>query len=405
MSSTNSVEIKANEGVVIDGINSLINMIELIGQPFFPRNIMCAAYNGFFPVYDLKQIYNVFKRSNFQDCRISAYPPVTENSMFTPNLLLLDIDYDNDQVKENGLMYASQLNKTKVNKILKRLQVKFNIHNFMVMRTGNGRHILIPFLFDTPFEHIKEMNEILPFLISKSHRKRNNIISESFLPFAKKYLSNNQADQGNYPNFASVFLRVPGTINMKMKYGVADIVQIEHEWSYDKNSIVSFGDLYPSTKLFFKFLTHMRIVGDRQFYRKKKYGFWPRIGSIHRWIETVHDIPISDCRKRILWLILAPYAINVRKMTSENAFIWIKQWADKCNEKYPFEPYYNIDQKIDYYITLAEGNGHKPIGLDKVHSDELRLRVEGNISLWEFLSSKMEHSVLYDESKGGWQKV
>jgi hypothetical protein len=82
-------------------------MIELIGQPFFPRNIMCAAYSGFFPVNDLQHMYKVFKRSNFQDCRISAYPPVTENSMFTPNLLLLDIDYDDKQVKENGLMYAN----------------------------------------------------------------------------------------------------------------------------------------------------------------------------------------------------------------------------------------------------------------------------------------------------------
>jgi hypothetical protein len=130
----------------------------------------------------------------------------------------------------------------------------------MVMKTGNGRHILIPFLFDEPFERIQEMNEILPFLISKSYQKMNNVISEIFLQFAKKYLSNNQADQGNYPNFSSIFLRVPGSVNIKMKYGVADIVQIEHEWIFEKDSIVTFGDLHPSTKLFYDFMTHMRLI-------------------------------------------------------------------------------------------------------------------------------------------------
>ncbi|MPZ07284.1 MAG: hypothetical protein GEU26_12860 [Nitrososphaeraceae archaeon] len=408
MSNTSSsFTVKANENDVMDGINSIINMFETIDQPVFPRNIMCASYNGFFPVYDLKQMYNVFKRSNFQDCRISAYPSVNENSMLIPNLSLLDIDYDDDQVNSNGIIYADQLNKTKVNKILKRLQLKFGIQNFMIMRTGNGRHILIPFLFDTPFEYVQEMRDILPYLISRSHRKINNIMSESFLPFAKNYLSNNQADKGNYPNFASIFLRVPGSINMKMKFGVAEIVQMEYEWSYDKDSIASFGDLHPSTKLFYDFMHYMRLVAGRQL--ERKYRFKPRTvnrGSIYKSIEFLHDIAISDYRKRVLWLILAPYAVNVRKMRSENAFIWIKQWANKCNQTYPFEPGYNIDQKIDYYITLAEGNGHFPLSLDNLKPDEWQMKAEGKISLSEFIFSKMGNtSVLYDASKGGYQKV
>ncbi len=391
---SNTLTLKANENDVMDGINSIINMIELIGQPFFPRNIMCAAYTGFFPVYDLPQMYNVFKRSNFQDCRISAYPPVSENSMFIPNLLLLDIDYEDKQVRTNEIIYANQLNKTKVNKILKRLQVKFGIKNFMVVRTGNGRHILIPFLFDCPFEFLDEMRYIMPFLLSKSHRKMNNIMSENFLPFAKKYLSNNQADKGNYPTFSSVFLRVPGSINMKLKYGVPEIVQLEHEWSYEPESIVNFGDLHPETPLFHDFMHHMRIIAGNQYYRKRKYGFKPLGSSIYKLIEYVHETPISDCRKRVLWLLLAPYAINVRKMTSENAFIWIKQWADRCNKAYPFESGFDIDRKIDYYITVAEGNGHMPINLDRLNSDDWRMTTEGNITLLEFICSKLPHSTL-----------
>ena len=399
MSNTSSsFTLKANEDDVMDGINAILNIFETIDQPLFPRNIMTASYSGFFPVHDLKQMYKIFKRSNFQDCRISAYPPVTENSMFAPNLLLLDIDYDDTQVKTNGIIYADQLNKTKVNKILKRLQLKFGIQNFSVMRTGNGRHILIPFLFDTPFECVQEMRDILPYLISRSHRRINNIMSESFLPFAKKYLSNDQADKGNYPNFSSIFLRVPGSINMKMNYGVAEIVQLEHEWSYEKNTIVSFGDLHPSTDLFYDFMHHMRLIAGRQLEKKYKYGFKPRAIAVHRWIEVLHNTAISDCRKRALWLILAPYAINVKKMSSENAFIWIKEWADKCDQAYRFEPGFNIDQKIDYYIEVAEGNGHLPISFDKLNPDEWKMK--GGLSLSDLILHKMGNkSVLYDANR------
>ena len=264
----------------------------------------------------------------------------------------------------------------------------------MVVRTGNGRHILIPFMFDCPFEEIGEFKEIMNFLISKSPRHKNNIMSENFLSFAKKYLSRNQADKGNYPTFSSVFLRVPGSINMKMKYGVPQIVETEIEWSYEENSTVGFGDLHPDTPLFYDFMHHMRIVAGRQLYRKQKYGFRAPGSSIYKLIEYVHDTPISDCRKRILWLVLAPYAVNVRKMTSVNAFIWIKQWADKCHKAYPFEPGFNIDQKIDYYVALAEQNGHLPLNLDRLNTDDWRMKTEGNISVLDFIKSKLPSSSL-----------
>ena len=70
-----------------------------------------------------------------------------------------------------------------------------------------ARHILIPFLFDSPFEYIEEFSIFLPLMVAKNKKNANNIISEEFLPFAKRYFSSNQADLGNYPNFASMFLQ------------------------------------------------------------------------------------------------------------------------------------------------------------------------------------------------------
>lgn len=392
----NTFTLRANEGEVIDGINAILNMLENIGQPLFPRRIMTAAYSGAFTIDSLTHMYDAFKRANFQDCRISAYPPVNEETLFSPNLLLLDLDYDDEQVKTNGRTYADQIHKTKVNKILKRLQTKFHITNFMVVNTGNGRHILIPFGFDSPFEYIEEMRDILPYIMSSRYKRANNIMSESFLSFAKKYLSNNQADQGNHPNFASIFLRVPGTINMKMKYGTAEIVKIEHEWDYE-TELLNFGDLHEKTDIFYKYMTHMRLVAGKQLERKNTFRSVQ--SETRRWIEVLHNTAVSDCRKRILWLILAPYAINIKKMTHQDAFVWIKQWLDKCDRVYRIDSGFNVDEKIDYYLTVAKESEYLPISFKKLETDEWKMK--GGINLSDMLKNKMSttsKSVLYDSS-------
>ena len=73
MSNTSSsFTLRANEDEVIDGINSILNMLENIGQPLFPRRIMTVSYNGAFTIDSLTHMYDAFKRANFQDCRISA---------------------------------------------------------------------------------------------------------------------------------------------------------------------------------------------------------------------------------------------------------------------------------------------------------------------------------------------
>jgi hypothetical protein len=42
--------------------------------------------------------------------------------------------------------------------------------------------------------------------------------------------------------------------------------------------------------------------------------------------------PIGDYRKNAVSLILAPYLINIKKLSSDDAFNIIKEWLDKCNE-------------------------------------------------------------------------
>jgi hypothetical protein len=340
--SKTSFTLQANENDVMDGINSILNLLEMVNQDPFPRNIMCASYSGAFTVYDVRQMYCAFKKANFQDCRISAYPPIFENTKLIPNLILLDIGYDHHQVQINGVQYADKLNKTLVNKLLKRLQNKEHICNFMVMHTGNGRHIILPFLFDTPLEYVEELNYLLPSLMSSGSKKVNNIIGQHFLSFAKKYFSNGLADPLNYPKFSNIFLRVPGSINMKMKYGSAKIVRIEHECDYDNSLLPGIGDFnYDNSNVMSDFVDYLCLIDSEKQDRfrerytnssSKKSTLRARVKR-YNWIELLHDTAISDCRKRALWLIMAPYAINVKQMSAQQAFTWIKDWMLKCEKE------------------------------------------------------------------------
>jgi hypothetical protein len=388
-----AVPVHPDKNKVIDGINSILSMFEVIGQPVFPRNIMTAEYAGFFTVNNIGQLFDAFERAGFKDCRISAYPPIKENRMLIPNLLLLDLDYDHHLICNNSKEYADKILKNRTNRILKRLQLICKINNFMVMHTGNGRHIIIPFLFDTPFEYVEEFSTYLPLMASKNRRNANNIISEEFLPFAKKYLSNNQADLGNHPNFASMFLRVPGTINMKMKYGTMKIVKIEHEWGYESDTIPGFGDLHPDTDLFYDFMHHLALVTGNYQIKNRFIGAAngtarnKNTSRYYNWIEVLWNTGVSDCRKRIIWLILTPYAINIKRMSHGDAFTWIKQWTDRCNSISKFDSNYNVDEKIDYYLSVAKDTGYFPPSLEKLSTYQWELAE--SMDLYDLIRNKM----------------
>src|SRR5918996_5255362 len=78
------------------------------------------------------------------------------------------------------------------------------------------------------------------------------------------------------------------------------------------------------------------------------------------------EYTIPDCRKRVIWLILSRYAINNRKMTHQEAFIWIKNWIDRCNTVVTVTGI--TDEYINYYIGLAKASGYFPPSINKLES-------------------------------------
>ena len=58
------------------------------------------------------------------------------------------------------------------------------------------------------------------------------------------------------------------------------------------------------------------------------------------WIDSLLETPIEDHRKYVMWRILAPYLINVRELSKDEAFNVVRDWLNKCHQlrKLDFNP-------------------------------------------------------------------
>jgi hypothetical protein len=67
------------------------------------------------------------------------------------------------------------------------------------------------------------------------------------------------------------------------------------------------------------------------------------------WIEKLLETPLADYRKFAVWRILAPYLINIRKYSVDEASSVIKNWLDKCRSlrQLDFSPNYLIKHNIN----------------------------------------------------------
>jgi len=86
----------------------------------------------------------------------------------------------------------------------------------------------------------------------------------------------------------------------------------------------------------------------------------------YSWIEKLLETPISDHRKNCVWKILAPYLINVRKLSYDHSFVIISGWLDKCGKLRNLD--FNYKLKIKQDLNNAIKSGYFPAGLAKLNS-------------------------------------
>ena len=343
---TSSTNLTTTE--IENGLNFIIEHFDPIIL-YFPRTIMTKKSNGQITVYAKGEALQYFKESEFKDCRINAFrysSSLNSIEQWTPDLLFIDIDKSDFKSDRSCKLALSNT--------LKNIQEKLGGYP-TVLSTGGGYHIYQP-IEGIVFQNYKN--------IFDEFNNEYDLFNE-FLRFCKNFFSNNKADKNNNPSLKSCLLRIPESINSKYNTKVI-IIQ---KWNGYRPAI--------SEELLEDFRTHLiqkkideinyrqKILKVRKFSNNNNHSYY-------EWIDKkILANPFEDYRKTIIDLILAPYLINIKKMSYEESYQRIREWLDKCNSLKRLDNYRNFDHRIDYAIKNTIKKPHiGPMSLEKIKTDD-----------------------------------
>ena len=189
--------------------------------------------------------------------------------------------------------------------------------------------------------------------------------SLKFLRFAENNLTSGKSDPSHNPSFKSCMIRIPGSLNSKCSPDKNE-VKVYQKWDgYRPPISLLLGS-------FHAFLVDQKIKEMKLKKRiERRYGItFGQSNSIH-WIETLLQTPIEDYRKNAIALILAPYLINIRKISYDDAFSIIREWLTKCNELRHLDS--NFDYKIKNSLYTAMRKQTLPMRLDTLENKNREL--------------------------------
>ena len=354
--------------------NSVQNGLEFIlshlSPPHFPRNIMTHRLGRQILVHNIDEAMRYYRESEFLDCRISAYPPQPSTCSYvflgnglTPNLIMIDIDKSRFATER---AYKSALSKT-----LKNIEAELN-GKPTVIWSGNGCHLIQP--IDAVI--LEELDLFSPAVTGIDQP------SVKFLRWAEAYLSDDKSDPAHNKtiSFGNCMLRVPGSHNSKCvrtNDGILDEgkteVRILHEWNgHRPNMMLLIGSFH--AYLVDQKIKQSQRERQQQRRQRQKYNSTTSTeitpGTIP-WIEKLLTMSISDNRKYCIWRILAPYLVNVKKLTDEQSSQIMSEWLKKCNlvKRISFDE----ASRIRYDIQSAKKKGFYPIGWNQLKVENIDL--------------------------------
>ena len=101
-----------------------------------------------------------------------------------------------------------------------------------------------------------------------------------------------------------------------------------------------------------------------------------------KWIEKLMENPVDDGRHRLLWLVIAPYLVNVKKLSFEEAYEEAKRYFQECDRVKRLTR--RFDHEIRYYLQYAARKNLRPLSLRS-----LREKPEYQ-ELWGIVSKALE---------------
>ena len=324
-----------------NGIDFILNHLK---EPLFPRTISTYRSEGRqFEVFSKEEMIKAFEQSDFLDCRVNAYPSHIEYKGINrqaPNFLFIDLD--------SFTFETERAHKLALTNTLGNIKEKLSEAYPTVLWSGNGYHIYQPIeAFVLEEEEVFSRNEF-------------DQPSKAFLKFAEQYLSNNKSDSSHNPSFKSCMIRIPGTFNYKcILQGKDPEVRIMQKWNGYRPRINlllgSFHAYLVDQKKKTKELQRQKEIKQKYHTRNNNH---PSI-TVIPWIEILLQTPIPDYRKNTLSLILAPYMINVKKLSYDDAFDVIKDWLNRCNSIKRLDS--NFNYRIKYALENSMKNGYLPM--------------------------------------------
>jgi hypothetical protein len=166
-------------------------------------------------VFNIQEVLAYFRASNYEDCRINAYPSFTRYegiNRTAPTFLMIDIDLK-DFASKDKLDGA-------LKRVVKKIETGMRGHP-TVLWAGNGYHIYQPMA-----GFILEETDIFAKFIDQNRKD----LTSKFMQFAEDFLTNKKGDPQHNPTINSCLVRVPGTIKSKCGQ-VIRIVQSSQSYS------------------------------------------------------------------------------------------------------------------------------------------------------------------------------
>jgi Primase X len=338
---------------VQDGLDFILSHFQ---EPIFPRKIMTKRLGYQVDVFNKEEALEYFKDSNYEDCRINAYHSFTEYHSInrTPiSFLMVDIDWKDFKKGKSALERA-------LNNTLQKITEAIG-GNPTVLWTGNGYHVYQPvsgFIleeYETFYDFTKYFDKDLTSL---------------FIQFAEEYFTDYAADHLHNPTVKSCLTRIPGSLNSKcVAKGEDAEVNIIQRWNGSRPSI------QPMLREFRRWLIQKKVDAFEKLKKQEKFQMTvsknqERTNTI-KWIEKgILERPLPDHRKYIIWRILSPYLLNVKKLPKEEAYSVMKEWLEKCDnlEKLNFNPKIKIKDGLK-----GASKGYLPISMEKLKDENRQL--------------------------------
>ena len=89
------------------------------------------------------------------------------------------------------------------------------------------------------------------------------------------------------------------------------------------------------------------------------------------WIEKLLRSPVVDGRHRLLWLVLAPYVVNVKALDVGSGEERLRGYYDQCHLLNRLQPSRSsFFRVIRYYVSRAAREGYRPARLETIQAKD-----------------------------------